>query len=119
MDWTQWASYEGSKEKRYCREEDGASGQLVFLGRKLCHQLCLGGLRMASWVSSGNPLSGNRTSPKATLILDYPDTPKVRLALGDKRPSIVSTKPTAGDGLRITAIQFDKMHLSLIAVAGR
>ncbi|MBQ17607.1 MAG: hypothetical protein CMJ65_10825 [Planctomycetaceae bacterium] len=67
----------------------------------------------------GNPLSGNRTPPKATLILDYPDTPKVRLALGDKRPNVVAAKPAADDGLRITAIQFDKMHLSLIAVAGR
>ncbi len=95
------------------------NGQTVKIRPRLSRQKGQLVARFSRVGEFGNPLSGNRTLPKATLILDYPDTPKVRLALGDKRPTVVSAGPMADGGLRITAIKFDKMHLSLIAAAQR
>jgi hypothetical protein len=67
----------------------------------------------------GNPLSVAARPPKATLTLEYPDTPRVRLVLGDDRPKVSTARPSGLPGLRITAIEFDTLHLSLVANAGR
>ena len=67
----------------------------------------------------GNPLSVAARPPKTTLTLEYPDTPRVRLVLGDDRPKVSTARPSGLPGLRITAIEFDTLHLSLVANAGR
>ena len=65
----------------------------------------------------GNPLTVAARPPVATLTLEYPDTPRVRLVLGDDKPR--TDRPRVEPGLRITTIEFDTLHLSLIADLGR
>jgi len=67
----------------------------------------------------GNPLTIASRPPTTTLTLEYPDTPRVRLVLGNNRPQVARPGPKSETGLRITAIQFDSLHLSLVADAGR
>ncbi len=65
----------------------------------------------------GNPLSANPRMPVATLTLEYPDTPRVRLVLGRDSASVTTSgipQPSAG-GLRVTTVDFDTLHLSLVA----
>lgn len=76
----------------------------------------------------GNPLSQRPAPPRTSLTLIYPDTPAIHLALGttivpldkpSEGPKAVEQpmRPVGRPGLRITAIEFDKTHLSLIAAS--
>ena len=67
----------------------------------------------------GNPFALASKPPRTILTLEYPDTPRVRLALGDNRPKVTGVGPDNEPGLKITAIEFDTLHLSLVADAGR
>ena len=67
----------------------------------------------------GNPLALASKPPRTMLTLEYPDTPRVRLALGDNRPKVSGVGPDNEPGLKITSIEFDTLHLSLVADAGR
>ena len=65
---------------------------------------------------------GNRfalaSKPTRTIVtLEYPDTPRVRQALGNNRPKVSAIGPENEPGLKITAIEFDTLHLSLVAAA--
>ena len=67
----------------------------------------------------GNPLAVVARPPQATLTLEYPDTPRVKLVLGEDQPKVSKVQQSGLPGLRITAIEFDTLHLSLVANAGR
>ncbi len=67
----------------------------------------------------GNPLTVSSNSPTATLTLQYPDTPQIRLVLGNGKPAVATAGSKAKPGLKITEIEFDSLHLSLVAAAGR
>ncbi|MEC9008857.1 MAG: hypothetical protein VX877_06310 [Planctomycetota bacterium] len=67
----------------------------------------------------GNPLTVASGSPTAALTLQYPDTPQIRLVLGDGKPTVAKDGVRAKPGLAITTIDFDSLHLSLVAAAGR
>ena len=67
----------------------------------------------------GNPLGVVTRPPQATLTLEYPDTPRVKLVLGEDQLKVSKVQQSGLPGLRITAIEFDTLHLSLVANAGR
>ena len=67
----------------------------------------------------GNPLTVSSNSPTATLTLQYTDTPLIRLVLGGGKPAVATAGSKAKPGLKITEIEFDSLHLSLVAAAGR
>jgi hypothetical protein len=67
----------------------------------------------------GNPLGVVARPPQATLTLEYSDTPRVKLVLGEDQPKVSKVQQSGLPGLRITAIEFDTLHLSLVANAGR
>ena len=84
--------------------------------------------KFAGVAEFGNPLTQLATPPQASLTLIYPDTPTIHLALGTtivplvkapgKPRSVEQPRPTASrPGLRITTIEFDKTHLSLVAAS--
>ena len=65
----------------------------------------------------GNPFALASKPPRTIVTLEYPDTPRVRLALGNNRPKVSGIGPENEPGLKITAIEFDTLHLSLVADA--
>mgnify|MGYP001410278166 FL=1 len=67
----------------------------------------------------GNPLILAAKPPETTLTLEYPDTPRVRLVLGNDQPKVAKGGPGNEPRLRITTIEFDTLHLSLVADSER
>jgi len=67
----------------------------------------------------GNPLVATTKPPVASLTLQYADTPRVRLVLGGDQAPVTDVQNNQQRGLRITSVQFDSLHLSLVADAGR
>jgi hypothetical protein len=67
----------------------------------------------------GNPLVAATKPPVAALTLEYADTPRVRLVLGNDQAQVTDVQNNQQRGLRITSVQFDSLHLSLVADTGR
>jgi len=53
------------------------------------------------------------------LTLEYADTPRVRLVLGNDQAQVADVQNSQQRGLRITSVKFDSLHLSLVADTGR
>ncbi len=67
----------------------------------------------------GNPLVAVTKPPVAVLTLEYADTPRVRLVLGNDQAQVADVQNSQQRGLRITSVKFDSLHLSLVADTGR
>ncbi len=67
----------------------------------------------------GNPLVLAPKPPETTLTLEYPDTPRVRLVFGNDQPKVARVGPANEPRLKITAIEFDTLRLSLVADSER
>ena len=68
----------------------------------------------------GNPLARTPSQATMTLSLEFPDTPRIRIALSGQAPPVIAggLTPAAlsvrSPTLRITAIDIDEVHLTLL-----